>query len=67
MATVKDVLYKFHTKVPFPLSVAKIKKAGLEPTLFILEMGRELEKCSDINTETGREVLSTIHALKLLG
>jgi len=61
---VKDVLLKFHNIVPFDWTIQKIKKAGLNPTQFLIEVGRDLERCDDINTTTGKEVLKILKKLE---
>lgn len=64
---VKDVMVKYHKLVPFPWTPRKIKKAGYDPTHLILTIGRELERCEDINTPISVDIISLIHELKLLG
>ncbi len=61
---VKDVLKKYHAIVPFPWTLAKIAKAGLEPCNFFLEVGESLSKCTDIGTPAGLAVLEAINKLK---
>lgn len=63
---VKDVLTKYHGKIPFPWTLRKIKKAGFEPAALFLELGRELERCEDVDSETGKSTIDLIQKLKLL-
>ncbi len=61
---VRDVLAKYHAKVPFPWSLRKIKRAGFVPSLLFAELGKKLSRCEDIATPTGKKVLATVEKLK---
>jgi len=60
---VKDVLLKYHKKVPFPWTIRKISCAGFIPEKLFEALGEELSKCEDIATPTGKKVLATIEKL----
>lgn len=61
----KEVILKFHEHVPFPWSPRKIKKAGLDPTRFLIDFGIELEKCHDKDTPLAKGILEMLQELKL--
>lgn len=61
---VKDVLLKYHEKVPFPWTIRKISSAGFVPNTLFLELGEELSQCEDVDTPTGNETLKAIDQLK---
>lgn len=44
---VREVIQEYHTKVPFPWSLDKIKKAGYSPVKLIARLVDELEQCED--------------------
>lgn len=44
---VREVMQKYHAKVPFPWSVRKISKAGYKPAKLIAQLVDELERCED--------------------
>ncbi|MBA7587030.1 hypothetical protein ES708_29040 [subsurface metagenome] len=61
---VKDVLLKYHAKVPFPWTIRKISCAGFIPEQLFESLGEELSQCEDIATPTGKKVIATIEKLK---
>lgn len=63
---VANVLKDFHKIVPFPWSTAKLKKAGVKPTAILLELGSQLQKCRDIETDTGKALLKMLKDLEML-
>jgi len=65
MTKVKDVLVKYHKIVPFPWTVRKLKKAGLNPTNFLIGVGQEIEKCDDSYTETAQQLLDLLKELEM--
>lgn len=44
---IKQVLKKYHKKVPFPITSAKIKAAGYNVEDYIMSMIAELRSCDD--------------------
>lgn len=60
---VKEVLLKYHAKVPFPWTIRKISSAGFVPEKLFMDLGEELSQCEDIATPTGKKVLATIKKL----
>lgn len=63
---VKDVILECNGKVPFPWTPRKLKRAGFEPSEFLLDVGRRLEQCEDKDTPAAEAVLDTIKELGLL-
>lgn len=64
---VKDILTNANRKVPFPWTIAKIKKAGHEPTSFLVSFGQELERCRDKDDEASVTLMKLLHELKMFG
>lgn len=61
---VKEVLLKYHAKVPFPWTIRKISCAGFVPDQLFLELGEKLSQCEDIATPTGKKILASVDKLK---
>ncbi len=60
---VNDVITKYHKIIPYPWTLRKIKKAGLDPAEFFIAIGRDLEKCEDKDNPTIETVLNIIMGL----
>ena len=60
---VRDVLRKFDSIVPFPITSTKILQAGHDPSEYLLAMALELGKCDD--RSAAKEVLRSCYELRL--
>lgn len=65
--TVKELLTHENQIVPFPWTIAKIKKAGHNPKDFLIRFGQELERCNDKDSEESKKIMSLLHELKMFG
>lgn len=45
--TIKEVLDRYHKKVPFPLTKGKIEAAGYDAEEYLRELVSKVEKCVD--------------------
>lgn len=63
---VKEVFIKYSKIVPFPWTERKIKKAGHNPQIFLIQLGQELERCEDIDTPTAKDLLRSLKELSIL-
>lgn len=61
----KEVLLKYHGRVPFPWTPAKIKKAGFDPAALMIKLGADLGLCTDSNSKLTRETLAAINKIKI--
>lgn len=62
---VAEVLRKYYKQVPFPWSVAKIKRAKYNPIDFLIHVGRDLEKCDDIGSDTGTALITMLKEMEM--
>lgn len=65
--TVKELIIKANEDVPFPWTMAKIKKAGHDPTSFLLQFGQDLERCGDVTSDPSVKLMKLLHELKMFG
>lgn len=65
--TVTELIHNANKKIPFPWTMAKIKKAGHDPTSFLLRFGQDLERCSDAQSEPAVKIMNLLHELKMFG
>lgn len=66
MSKTQDVFIKYHTILPFPWSIKKIKKANLNPSEFLIGFGRELEACEDAKDPETQRLLAMMKTLEML-
>ncbi len=63
---VREVFVKYSKMVPFPWSPSKIKRAGHNPTTFLIDFGKEFNNCPDRNTDENKELINLFKELQLL-
>jgi len=61
MATVKDVLEKYHKLVPFPITLAKVKKAGYKPEQYLRDLAADLNQCSDKKDGKSKKLIAALN------
>lgn len=63
---VKEVLSKYHEKIPFPLTASKIKKSGYNPSQYFVSLIEDLRKCEDFwkNEKLAKKLLKCLEELK---
>jgi len=68
MATVEEVILKYHELVPFPWTIRKIKKAGYKPEQLFTSVADDLNVCEDLdhNKQTARLVKNLQQAIALM-
>lgn len=59
--TMKEVLVKYHKLVPFPIALAKIKKAGREPEQYLKDLVADLNQCSDKDDGKNKKRLAALN------
>lgn len=62
---VRAVYLKYHSMVPFPWTLQKIKLAGFVPKELFVAIGKELSECSDASSPALRKVIASINKLEL--
>ena len=63
---VKAVLKEYHQKVNFPWTIKKIKQAKLDPLCFLIDLGRELQKCTDVESAEGKALIEMLKAFQVI-
>ena len=63
---VEDVLIEYHKRVPFPMTVKKIKKAGYNVTEYLLELTNAIEACEDIDEPQCVHFIQAINEVRQL-
>ena len=63
MATVKEVLTKYHKIVPFPITPAKIEQAGQPVTAYLYQIVTDLKRCTDANTPRAKKTIKSLDKL----
>lgn len=63
---VNEVLLKYHSMVPFPLTRTKVKKAGFELGPYLKKLLDEIVKSEDFNpkSKTEKEILNALKELR---
>lgn len=63
---VRDVLLRFHKRVPFPLTAKKIKKKGLDVQKYLLEIANAVQECEDFEDSDFQEFIDNLNTLRKL-
>lgn len=58
--TVNHVLQKYHAIVPFPWTIANIRKSGQKVGPFFFALGRDLDSAEDNNLETFKKAIDSM-------
>ncbi len=58
---VKQVIEKYHKLVPFPISSAKVKRAGYTVEQYLQNITTELNKCSDKKDGKNKKLIASLN------
>lgn len=60
---VREIMLKYHERVPFPWTLTKIKKAGLDPASLMTQLGADLKLCTDANGKLAKGAIEAINKI----
>lgn len=63
MSTVREILDKYHAKVPFPITTKKIREAGYDPHLYVNDLIDDIRWADDADDPKVDEMLRKIDAV----
>lgn len=63
--TVKEVILSYHKKVPFPISVSKIRKAGYDPKQYVVQLFDAISSCTDKDNPMVADAKVAVEKLRL--
>lgn len=64
MSTAREIMERYHARVPFPITPAKIKTAGYDVEQYLKGLIRELGEADDSHVPQVQDALRKIHLMQ---